>query len=88
MQERGVSADHSTISRRAMRLLALPERAFRQHMCPAEANSRMDEMDIKVPGRWETDPKSGRFQLLRQNLKLTQNHPRSHAMIHLIRKEI
>ena len=54
MQERGVSVDHSTISRWAIRFLPLLDKIFRQHKRPVGGSWRMDETYIKVCGQWKT----------------------------------
>jgi transposase-like protein len=43
MQERGVSVDHSSINRWAVRFLPLLEKAFRQYKRPVGKSWRMDE---------------------------------------------
>ena len=53
MQERGVTVDHSTISRRAIRVLPLLENIFRKHKRPVGTSWRMDETYIKVGGQWK-----------------------------------
>lgn len=53
MEERGVSVDHSTISRWAIRFLPILEKAFRKHKRPVGASWRMDETYIKVKGAWK-----------------------------------
>lgn len=52
MQERGLSVDHSTINRWAIRFLALLEKIFRRHKRPAGGSWRMDETYIKVHRQW------------------------------------
>ena len=52
MRERGVSVDHSTISRWAIRFLPLLEKLFRKHKRPVGGSWRMDETYIKVHGQW------------------------------------
>ena len=47
MQERGVQVDHSSISRWAIRFLALLEKVFRSHQRP------VGERYIKVNGKWK-----------------------------------
>ena len=53
MQERGVTVDHSTISRWAIRFLPLLEKTFRQRKRPVGGSWRMDETYIKVRGKWK-----------------------------------
>ena len=53
MQERGVSVDHSTINRWAIRYLPLLEEIFRRHKRPVGCSWRMDETYIKVRGQWK-----------------------------------
>ena len=53
MEERGVSVDHSSINRWAIRFLPLLEQAFRKHKRPVGSSWRMDETYIKVKGVWK-----------------------------------
>ena len=53
MEERGVSVDHSSINRWAIRFLPVLEKAFRRHKHPVGASWRMDETYIKVKGVWK-----------------------------------
>jgi transposase-like protein len=53
MAERGVSVDHSTINRWAIRYLPLLEKIFRKHKRPVGESWRMDETYIKVQGQWK-----------------------------------
>lgn len=53
MDERGVSVDHSTVNRWAIRFLPLLEKIFRKHKRPVGASWRMDETYIKVRGQWK-----------------------------------
>lgn len=53
MQERGVTVNHSTISRWAIRFLPLLENIFRKHKRPVGTSWRMDETYIKVGGQWK-----------------------------------
>ena len=53
MQERGVSVDHSTVNRWAIRFLPLLEKVFRKHKRPVGISWRMDETYIKVQGKWK-----------------------------------
>ena len=54
MQERGVSVDHSTVNRWAIRFLPLLEKIFRkQYKQPVGVSWRMDETYIKVNGDWK-----------------------------------
>ena len=53
MEERGVSVDHSSINRWAIRFLPLLEKVFRKHKRPVGGGWRMDETYIKVKGVWK-----------------------------------
>ena len=53
MQERGVSVDHSSINRWAIRFVPLIEKMARKHKCPVGTSWRMDETYIKVKGVWK-----------------------------------
>ena len=53
MQERGVSVDHSTVNRWAIRFLPLLEKIFRRHKRPVGGSGRMDETYLKVRGQWK-----------------------------------
>ena len=53
MEERGVSVDHSSINRWAIRFLPLIEKMARKHKCPVGGSWRMDETYIKVKGVWK-----------------------------------
>ncbi|MDQ2822074.1 MAG: IS6 family transposase [Pseudomonadota bacterium] len=53
MEERGVSVDHSTINRWAIRFLPLIEKMARKHKHPVGGSWRMDETYIKVKGVWK-----------------------------------
>ncbi len=53
MEERGVSVDHSSINRWAIRFLPVLEKAFRHHKHPVGTSWRMDETYIKVKGVWK-----------------------------------
>ena len=50
MGERGVSVDHSSINRWAIRFLPLIEKMARKHKLPVSRSWRMDETYIKVNG--------------------------------------
>jgi transposase-like protein len=52
MAERGVSVDHSTVHRWAIKLLPVLEKAFRRCKRPAGKSWRMDETYIRVKGEW------------------------------------
>jgi len=52
MEERGVSVDHSTVSRWAIRLPLL-EKIFRKYKCPVGGSWRMGETYIKVKSTWK-----------------------------------
>ena len=53
MEERGVTVDHSTVSRWAIRFLPLLEKIFRKYKRPVGGSWRMDETYIKVKGAWK-----------------------------------
>lgn len=53
MEERGVSVDHSTINRWAIRFLPLIEKLSRKHKSKVGTSWRMDETYIKVKGVWK-----------------------------------
>src|SRR5471030_1272645 len=53
MEERGVSVDHSSINRWAIRFLPLIEKIARKHKRPVGGSWRMDETYIKVRGVWK-----------------------------------
>ena len=53
MEERGVSVDHSSINRWAIRFLPLIEKLARNHKRPVSGSWRMDETYIKVKGVWK-----------------------------------
>jgi transposase-like protein len=53
MEERGVSVDHSSINRWAVRFLPLIEKMSRKHKRPVGGSWRMDETYIKVKGVWK-----------------------------------
>ena len=54
MQERGVTVDHSTVNRWAIRFLPLLEKIFRRkYKRPVGSSWRMDETYIKVNGDWQ-----------------------------------
>lgn len=52
MAERGVSVDHSTVHRWAVKLLPVLEKAFRLRKRPVGKSWRMDETYIGVKGEW------------------------------------
>ena len=52
MAERGVSLDHSTVHRWAIKLLPVLEKAFRLRKRPVGKSWRMDETYIRVKGEW------------------------------------
>jgi putative transposase len=52
MAERGVSVDHSTLHRWAIKLLPVLEKAFRRRKQPVGKSWRMDETYIRVKGEW------------------------------------
>ncbi|MGO4157001.1 IS6 family transposase [Cupriavidus sp. YAF13] len=53
MAERGVSVDHSTVHRWALKLLPALNRIFRSHKRPVGKSWRMDETYILVRGQWK-----------------------------------
>ena len=53
MEERGVSVDHSSINRWAIRFLPLVEKMAREQKRPVGGSWRMDETYIKVKGVWK-----------------------------------
>ena len=53
MSERGISVDHSTVHRWAMKLLPVLEKTFRRHKRTVGKSWRMDETYIKVKGQWK-----------------------------------
>ena len=53
MEERGVSVDHSSINRWAIRFLPLIEKMARKHKRPVGGSWRMDETYNKVKGVWK-----------------------------------
>jgi putative transposase len=53
MAERGVSVDHSSINRWAIRFLPLIEKKARKHKRSVGGSWRMDETYIKVKGVWK-----------------------------------
>lgn len=53
MAERGISVDHSTVHRWALKLLPVLEKAFRRHKRPVGKSWRVDETYIKVKGEWK-----------------------------------
>jgi putative transposase len=53
MVELGVSVDHSSINRWAVRFLSLIEKMARKHKRPVGGSWRMDENYIKVKGVWK-----------------------------------
>ena len=50
--ERGVSVDHSTVHRWAIKLLPVLEKAFRLRKRPVDKSWRMAETCIRVKGEW------------------------------------
>jgi putative transposase len=53
MKERGVSVDHSSINRWAIRFLPMIEKMARKHKHEVGTSWRMDETYIKVKGIWK-----------------------------------
>ena len=52
MEERGVTVDHSSIDRWAVRFLPLIEKMVRKHKRAVGCSWRMDETYVKVKGVW------------------------------------
>jgi putative transposase len=52
MKERGVSVDHSTVNRWAVRFLPLVEKLSRPFKLAVGRSWRMDETYVKVKGEW------------------------------------
>jgi putative transposase len=52
MAERGVSVDHSTVHRWAIKLLPVLEKEFRRRKRPVGRSWRMDETYIHIKGEW------------------------------------
>src|SRR3954470_24312338 len=53
MAERGISVDHSTVHRWAIKVLPVLEKAFRRHKKAVGRSWRMDETYIKLRGQWK-----------------------------------
>ena len=53
MAERGISVDHSTVHRWALKLLPVLEKAFRRCKRAVGRSWRMDETYIRVRGEWK-----------------------------------
>jgi len=53
MAERGISVDHSTVHRSAIKLLPVMEKMFRRSKRKVGKSWRMDEAYIKVKGEWK-----------------------------------
>ena len=53
MAERGVSVDHSTVHRWAIKLLPALEKTFRRHKRAVGRSWRMDETYVRVNGEWK-----------------------------------
>ena len=53
MAERGISVDHSTVHRWAIKLLPVLEKAFRRSKRKVGRSWRMDETYIKIRGEWK-----------------------------------
>ena len=53
MSERGITVDHSTVHRWAVKLLPVLEKTFRRHKRTVGKSWRMDETYIKVKGKWK-----------------------------------
>jgi putative transposase len=53
MAERGVAVDHSTIHRRAVKMLPVLAAICRRRKRPVDKSWRMDETYIKVAGQWK-----------------------------------
>jgi putative transposase len=52
MAERGIAVDHSTVHRWAIKLLPVPEKAFRRCKRAVGESWRMDETYVKIRGEW------------------------------------
>lgn len=52
ISERGLSVDHSTVNRWALKLLPVLEKFFRRRKRPVGTSWRMDETYIKINGQW------------------------------------
>jgi putative transposase len=55
MAERGITVDHSTLHRWAIKLLPVLEKTFDSRKRPVGKSWRMDETYIKVNGEWNRD---------------------------------
>ena len=53
MQERGVFVDHATVHRWAIKMLPVLAAVLRRRKRPVGASWRMDEIYIKLAGRWD-----------------------------------
>ena len=53
MAERGVSVDHATVHRWALKILPVLAAVFRRHKRPVGSSWRMDETYILVGGQWK-----------------------------------
>ena len=53
MAERGVSVDHSTVHRWALKVLPVLAKVFRRRQRPVGRSWRMDETCILVGGQWK-----------------------------------
>lgn len=53
MAERGVSVDHATVHRWAIKILPVLAAVFRRHKRPVGMSWRMDETYVKVAGQWK-----------------------------------
>jgi transposase-like protein len=53
MAERGIIVDHSTLHRWVIRLVPLPDKAFRRHKRSVGRRWRMDETCLKIKGQWK-----------------------------------
>jgi putative transposase len=53
MAERGVSVDHATVHRWAIKILPVLAMVFRRRKRPVGTSWRMDETYIKVAGQWK-----------------------------------
>jgi transposase-like protein len=53
MAERGISVDHSTVHRWAIKVLPVLEKEFRHHKRVVARSWRMDETYIEVRGQWK-----------------------------------
>jgi putative transposase len=53
LAERGMDVDHSSVHRWVIKLVPLLEKAFRKHKRPVGRSWRMDEIYVKLKGKWK-----------------------------------